>query len=124
MIEAEAARFAEKEPDESLVDLETPVSSVRPPRPLPSEPSPSSSLASTPSDVTPLASMNRIEGAINEGRAAQDRIAEAVSNLPRAISALDQAAARQQHLLDLLGGPREPSTATRPGRSNTRPSSG
>ena len=102
--QAESARFAEKEPDESLVDLETPVSSVRPPRPLPSEPSASSSLASTPSDVTPLASMNRIEGAINEGRAAQDRIAESVSNLPRAISALDQAAARQQHVLDLLEG--------------------
>ena len=48
--------------------------------------------------------MNRIEGAINEGRAAQDRIAESVSNLPRAISALDQAAARQQHVLDLLEG--------------------
>ena len=54
--------------------------------------------------ANPLASMNRIEGATFEGRDAQDRIAEAVSNVPRAISALDQAAARQQHLLEVLEG--------------------
>ena len=101
---AESARFSDQKPAEASIDPETPVSSVRPPRPFPSDASASNPLASTPSDATPLASMNRIEGALNEGRAAQDRIAESVSNLPRAISALDQAAARQQHVLDLLEG--------------------
>lgn len=101
---AESARFSDQESAEVSIDPDTPVSSVRPPRPFPSEASASNPLASPPSDATPLASMNRIEGALNEGRAAQDRIAESVSNLPRAISALDQAAARQQHVLDLLEG--------------------
>jgi hypothetical protein len=81
---AESARYPDPEPVETTTNAESQ---------LPTAPSPN-----------PLASMNRIEGAISEGRAAQDRIAEAVSSVPRAISALDQAATRQQHLLEVLEG--------------------
>ncbi|MDG2022404.1 MAG: hypothetical protein P8J59_10690 [Phycisphaerales bacterium] len=77
---AEAARFPENEPTETTT---TPEISV---------------------PGNPLASMTRIEGAISKGRDAQDRIAEAVSSVPQAVSALDQAAARQQHLLEVLQG--------------------
>ena len=81
---AESARYPDPEPAETMANAESQ---------LPTALSPN-----------PLASMNRIEGAISEGRAAQDRIAEAVSSVPRAISALDQAATRQQHLLEVLEG--------------------
>jgi hypothetical protein len=81
---AESARFPDLDPDDTSPDTEVQAPTATPPH--------------------PLASMSRIEGAISEGRAAQDRIAESVSSVPRAILAFDQAATRQQHLLEILEG--------------------
>ena len=84
---AESARFPDLDPDDTSPDTEVQAPTATPPH--------------------PLASMSRIEGAISEGRAAQDRIAESVSSVPRAIAcrcAGDRSGARQQHLLEILEG--------------------